>query len=73
MPTLKQVLELVHSSNAAGKNVGVFVQILDPAYHNAANLASYTQVLAALLSSGFQDKSDFAKRVRIQSYDLKVR
>jgi len=72
VPTLKQVLELVHSSNAAGKNVGVFVQILDPAYHNAANLASYTQVLAALLSSGFQDKSDFAKRVRIQSYDLKV-
>ncbi len=47
------------------------MQILDPVYHLNAGLAGYTQVLAALLGAGFKD--DFAKRVKIQSYDLKAR
>lgn len=44
--------------------------MLDPAYHMNAGLSGYTQVLAALLGSGF--KEDFQRRVRIQAYDSKV-
>jgi glycerophosphoryl diester phosphodiesterase len=68
--TLAEALDLVHKANAGGKDVGVFVQILDPMYHLNAGLAGYTQVLAALLSAGFKDT--FEQRVKIQSYDLKV-
>ena len=72
VPTLQQVLELVLAANAKKKDVGVIVQILEPAYHQAANLTSHTQLLAALLAGGFGDRATFAKRVKIQAYDQRV-
>lgn len=70
VPTLQEALDLVVKANANGKDVGVFVQMLDPVYHMNAGLAGYTQVLAVLLSSGFNET--FSSRVRIQAYDSKV-
>eukprot|EP00208_Stichococcus_sp_RCC1054_P002144 CAMPEP_0206145956 /NCGR_PEP_ID=MMETSP1473-20131121/29054_1 /ASSEMBLY_ACC=CAM_ASM_001109 /TAXON_ID=1461547 /ORGANISM="Stichococcus sp, Strain RCC1054" /LENGTH=449 /DNA_ID=CAMNT_0053542359 /DNA_START=124 /DNA_END=1469 /DNA_ORIENTATION=- len=71
VPTLKEVLDLVNSDANKAKKVGVAIHTKEPGYYNELGSDLVPRIMRVLNEGGF-DASNFADRVKLQSYHMPV-